>query len=84
MPDILDALEWKPWPKDPKWAYAEISGVARIGRTAGEAGDSLRYFIRTLDDDGKLGDCRYTNIERDEAARIVADTVKALNLEAAS
>ena len=84
MPDILDTLEWKPWPKDPGWHYADISGVARIGRKTGEVGSGTRYSVRALDEDGELGTWRYTNIERKVAARIVGDAIKALSLQAAS
>jgi hypothetical protein len=84
MPDILDTLEWKPWPKDPGWVYADISGVARIGRKTGGVSHRTSYFVRALDEDGELGTWRYINIERNEAARIVCDVIKALSLQATS
>ncbi len=83
MPDVLDTLEWKPWPKDPGWVYADILGVARVGRKAGPPGSGTRYFIRALDDDGELGGWRYTNIERNDAARIVDDAIRALEAHSA-
>ena len=83
MPDVLDTLEWKPWPKDPNWAYADISGVARIGRKTSQALNEIRYSVRALDDEGKFGNWQYTNIERAEAARILDDAIRACQLEAA-
>ncbi len=77
MSDVLDTLEWKPWPKDPEWVYADISGVARIGRKAGRVDHGPHYFIRALDEDGELGGWRYINIERNQAVRIVDDALKA-------
>jgi hypothetical protein len=82
MTDILDTLEWKSWPKDPRSVYADILGVARVSRTAARSGTS--YSVRQLDDDGVLGAWRYTDLERGEAARIVDDAVKALTLLQAS
>jgi hypothetical protein len=81
MADILDTLEWKPWPKDPGWLYADILGVARVSRKA--AGNGTSYSVRALDDYGHLGSWRYTNIERVEAARIVDDAVRAASLQQA-
>jgi hypothetical protein len=82
MSDILDTLEWKPWPKDPRSVYADILGVARVSRTA--VGNGTSYAVRQLDDDGVPGAWRYTNLERGDAARIVDDAVKALTLLQAS
>ncbi len=79
--DILDTLEWKPWPKDPEWLYADILGVARVSRRVADSATS--YSVRALDDDGHLGSWRYTNIERVEAARILDDAVKAVSLQQA-
>jgi hypothetical protein len=76
MPDVLDTLEWKPWPKDPAWVYADISGVARVSRKAGKTESGTRYSVRALDDDGALGAWHYTNVERTEAARILDDAIK--------
>jgi hypothetical protein len=77
MPDILDTLEWRPWPKDPESVYADIPGVARVSKTAGSNGTS--YAVRQLDDDGIAGGWRYIHLERGEAARILNDAVKALS-----
>ncbi len=82
MPDILDTLEWRPWPKDPGSVYAEIPGVARVSRTAGGSGTS--YAVRQLDDDGRAGGWRYIHLERGEAARILNDAIKALSRPQAS
>ena len=82
MPDVLDTLEWKPWPKDPEWVYADISGVARVGRKTGKTETGTRYFVRALDDDGELGTWHYANVERTEAARILEDAIKEFSLHA--
>jgi hypothetical protein len=81
MPDVLDTLDWKPWPKDPEWVYADIFGVARVGKRAGKKDDSTRYFVRALDDDGALGAWHYTNIERADAVRILDEAIGALALQ---
>ena len=84
MPDVLDTLEWKPWPKDPNWAYADILGVARVSRRNSQTHSGIRYFVRALDDDGMFGAWQYDNIERADAARILDDAIKARHLEAVS
>ena len=71
MSDLLDTLEWKPWPKDPEWVYAEIKGVARVSRRESET----VYFIRTLDDEGAFGAWHHTNIERAEAVKILREAI---------
>jgi hypothetical protein len=78
MPDVIDTLEWKPWPNDPEWLYAEIAGVARVGRT--QAG--TRYFVRALEDDGALGQWHYIDIERARAAKILEEAIEAHKLRA--
>jgi len=75
MTDVLDTLEWKPWPKDPGWLYADISGVARVSRKAGISG-GIRYSLRALDDDGEFGTWHYSNVERTEAARILDEAIR--------
>jgi hypothetical protein len=84
MPDLLDTLDWKPWPKDPAWVYADISGVARVSRKAGMTGNGARYFVRALDDGGELGSWHYTNVERTEAARILDNAIREMSLQAES
>ena len=73
MSDLLDTLHWKPWPKDPGWVYAEIDGVARVGKRAGEA----LYFVRTLDEEGAPGAWHYTSIERKEVVKILGEAMRA-------
>ncbi len=82
MPDVLDTLEWKPWPKDPEWVYADISGVARVSRKTGKTATGARYFVRALDDDGELGTWHYTNVERTQAAKILDDAIREFGLHA--
>ena len=84
MSDVFDTLDWKPWPKDPAWVYADISGVARVSRKAGNTGNGTRYFLRALDDDGEFGTWHYTNVERTEAARILDDAIREFGLHGAS
>lgn len=81
MPDVFDTLDWKPWPKDPEWVYADIFGVARVSRRVGKTGGETRYFLRALDDDGELGGWRYTDVERTEAAKILDGAIKACSLQ---
>jgi hypothetical protein len=81
MPDVLDTLEWKPWPKDPGWFYADISGVARVSRKAGNSVGGPRYSLRALDDDGEFGTWHYTNVERTEAARILDEAIRESSLQ---
>jgi len=78
MPDVIDTLEWKPWPKDSEWVYAEIAGVARIGRKQ----TGTRYFLRAIDDEGALGSWHFTNVERAQAAKILDDAISAQKLRA--
>jgi len=80
MPDLLDTLEWKPWPKDPLWLYAEIAGIARVGRRSNE----IRYFIRTLDHEDGFGAWHHTNIERLEAVRILNDAIQVARTRSAA
>jgi hypothetical protein len=79
MPDVIDTLKWQPWPKDPEWVYADIVGVARVGRKQ----TGTRYFLRALGDNGALGSWHYTNVERDHAAKILDEAISARNLRAA-
>ncbi len=70
--DLLDTLEWKPWPKTPEWSYADIPDVARIATKAG----SNTYSLRRLEDDGRLGnDFSYRGLEREKVLSIL-DEIK--------
>ena len=77
MSDVLNTLEWKAWPNDPEWLFAEIAGVVRISRRHASA----RYFVRALEDDGALGSWHYRDIERDRAAKIVAEAMAARKVQ---
>jgi hypothetical protein len=59
----LSRLEWKPWPKDPTWFYADVAGVLRISTTNG----SGHYWIRGLEEDGTLSSWHFMGVEKDEA-----------------
>lgn len=67
MPDILDTLEWKPWPKDETWRYADIPDVARISRKL----DSDLYSVRS-----KFNQFRLDEIDRSRTLLVVEELMR--------
>lgn len=69
----LDALDWKPWPKDPAWSYADILGVVRVSRRCDKA---ALYSVASLKD-GKLShQFSFHDATREDATRLLIDAIQ--------
>lgn len=67
MSDLLDGLDWKPWPKDQAWCYADIPDVARISRKL----NSEVYSVRALNKPFRLD-----GIDRERTLSVVEELMR--------
>ncbi len=65
----LDELDWKPWPKDPTWVYADIDGRVRVAKTPTSRMGTIH--IRELDEDGTFIGGPYSVTSEDEAVSLI-------------
>lgn len=71
MPDLLDDVQWKRWPKNPRFEFVDLPCRIRVSRRTCADG-STAHYLRELDEDGEFAGGQYGVLTRAETIALIA------------